>query len=102
MIVGFDFKFGFKQQGTTELLKQWCDNHSIEFSTRKNKEKDLTEYYNLIYQYKNDCLTAAVEYKKDYYSDGDLKPEEQLFFSITIVPFGKTNTPSLSKWLTIK
>ena len=73
------------------------DNHSIEFSTRKNKEKDLTEYYNLIYQYKNDCLTAAVEYKKDYYSDGDLKPEEQLFFSITIVPFGKTSTPSLSK-----
>ena len=69
------------------------DNNSIEFSTRKNKEKDLTEYYNLIYQYKNDCLTAAIEYKKDYYEDGDLKPEEQLFFSLTIIPFGKTSTP---------
>jgi len=72
------------------------DNYSLEFSTRKNKEKDLTEYYNLIYQYKNDCLKAAIEYKKDYYSDGDLKPEEQLFFSLTIIPFGKTNTPSIN------
>jgi LPS-assembly protein len=73
------------------------DNNSFEFSTRKNKEKDLTEYYNLIYQYKNDCLRAAIEYKKDYYTDGDLKPEEQLFFSITIVPFGKTSTPGFNK-----
>ena len=73
------------------------NNNSIEFSTRKNKEKDLTEYYNLIYQYKNDCLTAAIEYKKDYYTDGDIKPEERLFFSLTIVPFGKTSTPSINK-----
>ena len=73
------------------------NNNSIEFSTRRNKEKDLTEYYNLIYQYKNDCLTAAIEYKKDYYTDGDMKPEERLFFSLTIVPFGKTSTPSINK-----
>ena len=34
-----------------------------------------------------DCLVAALEYNKDYYSDGTLKPEESLFFSITIMPF---------------
>ena len=31
IVVGFDFKFGFKQQGTTNLLNEWCDKHSIEF-----------------------------------------------------------------------
>ena len=70
-------------------------NNSINFSTRKNKKTDLTEFYNLIYQYKNDCLIAAIEYNKDYYEDSDLKPTENIFFSLTIVPFGKTSSPNL-------
>ena len=53
----------------------------------------MTEFYDLIYEYKNDCLVASLEYNKDYYSDVGLKPEEQLFFSITIMPFGKINSP---------
>ena len=40
-------------------------NKNLKFKTRKNKKTDLTEYYNLIYQYKMDCLTAGIEYKKD-------------------------------------
>ena len=71
------------------------ENSSILFSTRRNKKIDLTEYYNLIYQYKNDCLTAAVEYKKDFYVDNDIKPTEQLFFSITIVPLGAYETKNI-------
>ena len=63
-------------------------NKNLKFKTRKNKKTDLTEYYNLIYQYKMDCLTAGIEYKKDYYNDGDLKPKESIFFSITLMPFG--------------
>ena len=64
------------------------ENSSIAFAVRRNKKIDLTEFYDLIYQYKNDCLTAAIKYKKDFYVDGDLKPTEQLFFSLTIVPLG--------------
>ena len=63
------------------------DNNSIKLETRKNKTTDLTEYYNLIYEYKNDCLIASIEYDKDYYTDADLKPEETLLFKLTIVPF---------------
>ena len=62
------------------------DANSISFGTRKNRTLDLTEYYNLIYEYKNDCLVAGIKYKKNYYSDADIKPVEELFFSITIVP----------------
>ncbi len=71
------------------------ENNSIKFSTRRNKEIDLTEFYNLIYQYENDCLKAALEYNKTYYSDGDIEPEEELFFSLTLVPFTKINTTNL-------
>ena len=63
----------------------------------ENKEKDITEYYNLIYEYQNDCLIAGLEFKKDFYSDGSLKPDEQLFFSITIMPFGKAVSPNINQ-----
>ncbi len=71
------------------------DNNSFSFSGRRNKRLEINEYYNLIYEYKNDCLKAALEYKKDYYEDRDLKPEEQIFFSLTIIPFGTANSPDL-------
>ncbi len=71
------------------------NSNNISFSTRRNKKTNLTEYYNLIYQYKNDCLAASIEYNKDYYNDRDIKPEESVFFKLTIIPFGETSTPNL-------
>ena len=81
-----------------ETTFNFDDNMSIGFNTRSNKETSLTEYYNLIYQYKNDCLIAAVEYNKDYYSDRALKADENIFFKLTIIPFGETSSPNLRKW----
>lgn len=73
------------------------EENSLSFSTRENKETDITEFYNLIYQYTNDCLAAGIEYNKEYYTDNDLKPTEQLLFTITIVPFGKVNSSNIRK-----
>ena len=79
--------------GNTNIIKNttkysFDDQNFISFNTRRNRELDLTEYYDLIYEYKNDCLVAGIKYKKNYYNDGDIKPVEELFFSITIVPLG--------------
>ncbi len=73
------------------------NNSKILFRERRNKETDLKEFYNIMYQYENDCLVASLEYNKDYYSDRDLKPTEELFFSLTIIPLSTFNTPTLSK-----
>ena len=62
------------------------DNNQLTFKTRRNRKINLTEYYDLVYEYKNDCLTAGVKYKKTYYEDRDLKPTENLLFTITIFP----------------
>ena len=70
---------------TTEL--NFDEQNSLSFGTRRNRHINLTEYYDLLYEYKNDCLVANVHYKKNYYDDADIKPVEELFFSITIVPF---------------
>ena len=71
------------------------NSKSLIFNTRENKTTNATEFYNLMYQYKNDCLVAALEYNKDYYSGGGLRPEENIFFKLTIIPFGQTSTPNI-------
>ena len=73
------------------------ESNNISFSTRGNKNTDLTEYYNLMYQYKNDCLAASIEYQKEYYNDREIKPSESVFLKLSIIPFGTTGTPNLKK-----
>ena len=62
------------------------DKNFFSFETRRNRRLNLTEFYDLVYEYKNDCLTAGIKYKKTYYSDGDLRPTENLLFTVTLFP----------------
>jgi len=70
---------------TTTLI--FNEFNSLSFKTRRNREINLTEYYDLVYEYRNDCLIADIKYRKDYYKSADIIPKEELFFSITIIPF---------------
>ena len=62
------------------------DQNSILFKTRRNRKINLTEYYDLVYEYKNDCLTAGIQFNKTYYEDRDLKPSENIMFRISFYP----------------
>ena len=42
------------------------DKNFFKFQTRRNRKLNLTEYYDLVYEYRNDCLTAGLKYKKSY------------------------------------
>ena len=77
--------------GNTNILENvttfnFNDQNFITFRTRENRKIDLTEYYDLIYEYRNDCLTAGIKYNKTYYKDRDLEPTEDFMFSIKLVP----------------
>jgi LPS-assembly protein len=77
--------------GNTNVLENsfkydFNKKNSLIYNTRRNREIDLTEYYNLVYEYKNDCLVAGLKYKKSYYQDRDLKPSEDLLFTISFFP----------------
>ncbi len=77
----------------SDIKYKFNEKNSIAYNTRRNRKTDLTEYYNLVYEYRNDCLIAAIEYNKDYYQDRDLKPSEEIFFSLTFTPFTTISTP---------
>ncbi len=71
-------------ENTTKI--SFDNQNSLVFKTRRNRKISLTEYYDLVYEYQNDCLTAGIKYRKTYYQDRDLKPKEDLFFTITLFP----------------
>ncbi len=68
------------------------ENNSFEFNVRRNNKKSATEFYNLIYNYKNDCLTASIKFNKEFYKDADLEPEKEIFFTLSLIPFGGVTT----------
>ena len=68
------------------------ENNSVDFNVRRNNEKSATEFYNLIYNYKNDCLVASIKFNKEFYKDSDLKPEKEIFFKLSLIPFGGVTT----------
>jgi len=90
-----DDEVGKESYISNETSYNFNNAYSLKYRTRRNKKTDFTEFYNLIYEYKNDCLTASIQYNKDYYSDVELKPNEEIFFSISIVPLATLNTPSV-------
>ena len=91
LVTSFDYLNNNENTGSSYIANSakfnFDDSNSISFSTRKNKEVNLTEYYKLAYQYKNDCLSASIEYDKEYYSNRDIKPVEGIFLKLTITPF---------------
>ena len=76
-----------KEVLTVNTSYNFNDTSNIKFKTRKDLDKDFTEYYNLIYTYKTDCLEANVEYNKKYYSDGSVQPDQSIFFTLKYIPF---------------
>ena len=94
----FVTNFNFIQEnadiGTAHIIENitkfnFDENNLISLKARRNEELDMTEYYDLIYEYKYDCLVAGIKYNKTYYQDRDLEPSEELFFSLTLFPLTK-------------
>ena len=91
VVTEFNFIEENGERGDTNILAssisyELDNNNFLSLETRRNRKLNLTEFYDLVYEYKNDCLTAGIKYKKTYYSDGDLKPAENLLFSVTLFP----------------
>jgi LPS-assembly protein len=72
-------------------------NTALSFGGKRNLLKDSSEYYNLAYEYFNDCLKAGIAYRREFYTDRDIEPTNTLMFTISIIPFAEINSPGFSK-----
>ena len=74
------------------------DSTELSFSSKRNLLTSSAEFYNLSYNYINDCLKAGIAYRREFYTDRDVEPNNTLMFTISIIPFAEINSPSISKW----
>ena len=91
LITTFNFSEANGEMGNSNSISNSTlfkldDNNYFTFETRRNRKISLTEYYDFVYEYKIDCLTAGVKYRKTYYSDRDAKPTEDLMLTLTLFP----------------
>jgi len=73
------------------------ESSELNFSTKRNLLTSSAEFYNLSYNYINDCLKAGIGYRREFYTDRDIEPEDRLMFTISIIPFAEINTAGLAK-----
>ncbi len=68
-------------------------NGIISLGAKRNLLSNSAEFYDLSYEYINDCLKAGVAFRREFYRDRDLEPEDSLFFKITFSPLGTITSP---------
>ena len=88
--------------GDQEYIKTGVDfklnsSSELSFGTKRNLLSSSAEFYNLSYNYINDCLKAGIAYRREFYTDRDIEPANTLMFTISIVPFAQINSPGLSR-----
>ena len=88
---------GDKEYFKTKLNFNNSENSLISFETKRNLITNSSEFYNLSYEYLNDCLKAGLVYRREFYNDSELEPENSLMFKITLIPFGNINSPAFYK-----
>ncbi len=88
--------FGDSETISNNTRYEISDEHVINFNTTKNLKDDFTQFYKFSYKYETDCLLASFNYEKKFFRNGNLVPDESLFFLIRFIPFteivGSANT----------
>ena len=101
-----DFKFDYLQEkehlGNQEYVKtniQYKKDESglFSFESKRNLITDSSEFYNLSYEYLNDCLRAGLVFRREFYNDSEIEPDNSLMFKITLTPFGNVLSPSFKQ-----
>ena len=99
-------KFNYLQEkkhiGNDEYIKSNLNyetgiNQKLSLENKRNLVTDSSEYYDLSYEYINDCLRAALVFRREFYNDSELEPENSLMFKITLVPFGNISSPAFNQ-----
>ena len=90
-----------KKSGDNEYIKTALkykkgNNGVFSFSNKRNLITNSSEFYDLSYEYINDCLRAGLVYRREFYNDSELEAENSLMFKITLSSFGGLDSPGIN------
>tara|TARA_Y100000590_G_scaffold470229_1_gene662934 strand:+ start:11518 stop:13860 length:2343 start_codon:yes stop_codon:yes gene_type:complete len=90
-----DNHIGSSSYVKSDIEIDFDNSTSLSFDLRRNLESNSTEFYNLAYDYINDCLRAGLVFRREFYSDRDIETSDSLMFRISFLPFGGVESPSI-------
>ncbi len=103
-LISFDLAYlqeskhvGNEEYATAKINFGKSDKSLLSIETKRNLLNNSAEYYDLSYEYINDCLRAGLIYRREFYNDSELEPENSLMFKVTLIPFGNISTPVINK-----
>ena len=88
---------GSKEYIASRIDYNFTKDTNLSYEFKRNLVTNSSEFYNLSYEYLNDCLRAGLVYRREFYNDSEIEPENSLMFKITLIPFGNINSPKLNK-----
>ncbi len=96
--INFDYLRESKHIGDQDFFKTKISLKNDEkglltFSNKRNLITNSSEFYDLSYEYINDCLRAGLVYRREFYTDSESEPESSLMFQVTLIPFGDIEGP---------
>ena len=100
-----NFKLGYLEEEVNKVKKEYMtsslslksgNSGLFSVSTKRNLIRNSSEFYKLSYEYINDCLRAGLVFRREFYEDSELEPENSLMFKITLTPFGSISSPTVS------
>lgn len=100
------FNFDYLEENVDSSKKEYFnssfaikskDDGLFTLSTKRNLITNSSEFYKLSYEYINDCLRAGLVYRREFYEDSELEPENSLMFTITLSPFGSLSSPKFNR-----
>lgn len=100
--LNFNYLKEAKHYGQTEYFETNVSylvdtNEKLSIKGKRNLISNSAEYYDLSYEYFNDCLRAGLVYRREFYNDSEVEPEDSLMFKITLIPFGNLTSQTLRK-----
>ena len=88
---------GDQEYFKTKLSYKNNSNNLVSLETKRNLITNSSVFYNLSYEYINDCLRAGLVFRREFYNDSELESDNSLMFNITLVPFGNIDTPKINR-----
>jgi len=77
----------------TSIKYDFGNSSQLNLSTKRDLRRHSAEFYNISYDYTNDCLKAGIVFRREFYTDRDVQPNNSIMFRISIVPFADLYTP---------
>ena len=79
---------GNERYAKANLISLVTDSTKIRIETDRNLKTDRANSHKLGIENENECIRYGIYFQKNFASDKDLRPSTNVFFGVTLLPFG--------------